>query len=103
MTYGPVARPTTAKEAASQQPLLSNGYANKHSRTATIENSNRVTVFSVRSMPRCYKQDSWSNVLAVRKSPAGKNLSTKVDDIIRIRHQATTVKTLQTGKTLCVL
>jgi hypothetical protein len=48
----------TTKEAVIQQLLLSNGFANKHIFTVKIENSNRGTVFSVRSVPRCYKQDS---------------------------------------------
>jgi hypothetical protein len=51
------------KEAAIQQPLLSNGFTNKHVCKATISNSNRGTVFLARSMPTCYKQDSWSNAL----------------------------------------
>jgi hypothetical protein len=38
-----------------QQSLLRNGFANKHVCTATNGNSNRETVFSVRSVPRCYK------------------------------------------------
>jgi hypothetical protein len=36
-----------------QQPLLSNGFANKRVSTAIIGYSNRGTVFSVRSVPRC--------------------------------------------------
>jgi hypothetical protein len=47
-------------------------------------------MFSVRSIPRCYKQDSWSNELVVRQSPASKNVSTEADDIVGIHHQATT-------------
>jgi hypothetical protein len=47
--------------------------------------SNRGTVFSVRSMPRCYKQDSWSNELVVRQSPAGKNVITEAE----VRHEET--------------
>jgi hypothetical protein len=42
------------------------------------------------SVPRCYKQDSWSNELIVGQSPAGKNVSTEADDIVEICHQATT-------------
>jgi hypothetical protein len=53
-------------------------------------NSNRGTMFSVRSMRRSYKQDKWSNELAVGKSPAGKNVSTEAEDIVGIRHQAAT-------------
>jgi hypothetical protein len=34
--------------------------------------------------------DSWSNELAVRHSPAGKNMSKEATDIVGIRHQATT-------------
>jgi hypothetical protein len=44
----------------------------------------------VRSMSRCYKQDSWSNELVVVQSPTDKNVSTEAEDIVRIRHQATT-------------
>jgi hypothetical protein len=50
--------------------------------------SNRGIVFSVRSMQRY-----WSNVLVVGQSPAGKNVSTKAEDIVGFRHQATMVKT----------
>jgi hypothetical protein len=57
----------------STKPLLSNRFGNKHVCTATIGNSNIGKVFSVRSVPRCYKQDSWSNELVVRQSPDGKN------------------------------
>jgi hypothetical protein len=34
--------------------------------------------------------NSWSNELVVRQSPAGKNVSTKAEDITEICHQATT-------------
>jgi hypothetical protein len=34
--------------------------------------------------------DSWSNELAVRQSPADKNVSTEAEKIVEIRHQATT-------------
>jgi hypothetical protein len=47
-------------------------------------------VFSVRSVPRYYKQDNWSNELVARKSPVGKNVSTEAEGIVVIRHQATT-------------
>jgi hypothetical protein len=47
-------------------------------------------MFSVRSVPRYYRQDSWSNELVVRQSLAGKNLGTEAEDIVEIRHQATT-------------
>jgi hypothetical protein len=80
----------TAKEAAVQQPLLSNGVANKRLSTKTIGYSNRGMVFSVLSMPKCYKQDSWSNESIVGQSPAGKNVSTEAEDIVGIRHQAAT-------------
>jgi hypothetical protein len=62
----------------------------KHVCAAAIGNNNRGTVFSVRSVPRCYKLDSWSNKLIVRQSPAGKNLSTEAEDIVGIHHQAVT-------------
>jgi hypothetical protein len=34
--------------------------------------------------------DSWSNELAARQSSAGKNVSTEAEDMVGIRHQATT-------------
>jgi hypothetical protein len=34
--------------------------------------------------------DSSSNELVVRQSPADKNVSTEAEDIVEIRHQATT-------------
>jgi hypothetical protein len=34
--------------------------------------------------------DSWSNVLVVRQLTAGKNVSTEAENIVEIRHQATT-------------
>jgi hypothetical protein len=47
-------------------------------------------VFSVQFMPRCYKQDSWINELAVGQSPASKNVSTEAEDIVGIFHQTKT-------------
>jgi hypothetical protein len=41
-------------------------------------------------MLRCYKQGSWSRELVVRQSSASKNMSMEAEDIVRIRHQATT-------------
>jgi hypothetical protein len=40
-----------------QQPLLSNGFANKHVSTATREYSNNGREFSTQSVPRCYNGD----------------------------------------------
>jgi hypothetical protein len=37
-----------------------------------------------------FRVDSWSNALVVRQTPAGKNVSTEAEDIVGIRHQATT-------------
>jgi hypothetical protein len=34
--------------------------------------------------------DSWSNELVVWQSPGGKKVSTEAEDIVEIRHQATT-------------
>jgi hypothetical protein len=48
------------------------------------------TVFSIRALPRCYKQYSWSSELVVGQSPAGKDVSTEAENIDGIRHQATT-------------
>jgi hypothetical protein len=50
-------------------------------------NSNSGTVFSVRSVPRCYKLDSWSNELVVRHTPTNKNVSTEAEHIVGIYHQ----------------
>jgi hypothetical protein len=50
---------------------------------------NRGTVFSVQPVLRCYKQDSWSNVLVVRQSLAGRNMSMEAEDIVGNHHQAT--------------
>jgi hypothetical protein len=47
-------------------------------------------MFSVLSLPKCYKQERWSSELVVRQSPACKNLSTETEDIVGIRHKATT-------------
>jgi hypothetical protein len=41
-------------------------------------------------VPRCYKKDSWSNDLIVSQSSAGKNVTTVAENIVEIRHQATT-------------
>jgi hypothetical protein len=46
-------------------------------------------MLSVLSVPRCYKEENWSNELVVGQSQAGKNMSTEVEDIVVIRHQAT--------------
>jgi hypothetical protein len=63
------------------RPLLGNdrkisktttSVTHKHVFTATIGNSNKGTVFSVRSVPRCYKQDSWSNELLATKRKVSK-------------------------------
>jgi hypothetical protein len=47
-------------------------------------------VFSVLSVPTCYKQDSWGSESVVRQLPVGKNVSMVAEDIVEIRHQATT-------------
>jgi hypothetical protein len=44
----------------------------------------------MRSVPRYYKRDIWSNELVMRESSAGKNLSTEAEDVVGIRHQTTT-------------
>jgi hypothetical protein len=53
-------------------------------------NGNRGRVFSVLSVPRCYKQDTWSNELVVGHSLPATNVSTETEDIVWIRQQATT-------------
>jgi hypothetical protein len=75
---------------AGQRPRDKQIYANKRVSTATVGYSDRENVVSVRSVARFYKQDSWSNELVVRQSPAGKNASTEAYDIVGIRRQATT-------------
>jgi hypothetical protein len=57
---------------------------------ATIGYSNREMVFYVPSVSRCYKQDSWSNELVVRQSPAGNNMSMEAEDVVGIHHETTT-------------
>jgi hypothetical protein len=47
-------------------------------------------VLSVRSVSKCYELVSWSNDLVVTQSSAGKNVSMEAEDIVEIRHQATT-------------
>jgi hypothetical protein len=57
---------------------------------ATIENSYMRMVFSVRFLPRCYKQDKWSNELVVRQSLTGKNVNREAEDIDGIRDHVPT-------------
>jgi hypothetical protein len=47
-------------------------------------------VFSVLSVPICYTRDNWSNECVMGQSPAGKNVRTEAEDVVGIRHQATT-------------
>jgi hypothetical protein len=44
-------------------------------------------------VPKYYKQDNWYNEFVVGQSPAGKKVSTEAEDIVEIRHQATTEDT----------
>jgi hypothetical protein len=44
-------------------------------------NSNRRIVFSVQSMPRCYKQDNWSNELVVRQSLTSKDMNMEAEKV----------------------
>jgi hypothetical protein len=44
-------------------------------------------VFSVWSVPRCYTQDNWSNLLIVGQSPASKNVSMEAEGILGFCHQ----------------
>jgi hypothetical protein len=48
------------------------------------------TVFSVWSVPRCYKQGSWSNEVVVGQLPATKNMSMEAEDVVVICHQVMT-------------
>jgi hypothetical protein len=66
-------------------------------------NSNIGRVFSVLSVPSCYKQDNWSNELLVEQSPVGKNVSTEADDIVGFVIRQRLVKTQQAEKLKCVL
>jgi hypothetical protein len=45
-------------------------------------NGNRGTVFAVRSLLRCYKQENWSYELFPGQSPAGKKVSIEAEDIV---------------------
>jgi hypothetical protein len=67
------------------------------SATTTTEKSSIGTVFSLQSVPRCYKQDSW------RQSSVGKNVSTEAEDIVGICHQATTGKDIGKGLVCAVV
>jgi hypothetical protein len=52
-------------------------------------------------MPRCYKQDTWSNEFVVRQWPASKDMYMEVEEVTELvavtRRQL--VKTQQTKKT----
>jgi hypothetical protein len=52
--------------------------------------NNRGMVFSIRSMPKCFKQDNWSSELVVGQLPASKNVTMEAEDTVEIHHQATT-------------
>jgi hypothetical protein len=76
---------------ARQRPVNNNKRLVLSARSAKQQlNSNKGTVFSVRCMPRCYKQDNWSNELVLGQSPVGKNVSMEAEDIVGFHHQATT-------------
>jgi hypothetical protein len=49
-------------------------------------------MFSVWSVPRCYKHDNCSNELVVGESPARKNVSMEEEGIVEIHHKATTTE-----------
>jgi hypothetical protein len=83
-------RPVAEQRPRDKQKYNSRYWVNKHVCRTTIENSMRGIMFSVRSVPRCYKQDRWSNELVVGRLPDCKNVSTEAEDIVGIRHQATT-------------
>lgn len=61
VAYRPVAGQRPRDKQKMQQQSLSNCFAKKHICTATIGNSNRKTMFSTRSVKRCYKQDGAMN------------------------------------------
>jgi hypothetical protein len=69
-------------------------------RVVTIEE-----LFSVRSVPRCYKQDKSGVQLVVSQSPASKDVNTEAEEATALvavtRRQP--VKIQQTEKTSCVL
>jgi hypothetical protein len=44
----------------------------------------------VQSVPRCNKQDNWSNESVVGQSLSGKNVIKEAKDIVGIRLQSTT-------------
>jgi hypothetical protein len=61
-------------------------------------------VFSVRPVPRCYKQDNWSNELVVGQSPASKDVNTEAEGSTVLKAVTRQpVKIQQTQKTQCVL
>jgi hypothetical protein len=66
-------------------------------------NRNKEMVFSVRSMLRCYKQDSWNNELVVGQLPTGKNVNREAEDTVGSVTRQQLVKTQQTEKTSCML
>jgi hypothetical protein len=87
--YGQCVNIKACRPVAGQRPRDKQIY-NKSVSTAEIRYSNRGTVFSVPSGPRCFKQGSWSNELVVRQSSAGKNVTAEAEVIVGIRHQPTT-------------
>lgn len=60
-------------------------------------------MFSLWSVPACYKQDSCSNELIVGQSPADKNVRTETEDRWRSVIRQRLVKTQQIDKTSYVL
>jgi hypothetical protein len=89
---GPVARQRPRNEQLHNSRWIANcrisiTWASQQTRT---QQSNGV-LYAVRA-EILYKQDSWSNELAVGQSLASKNVSTETEDIVEIRHQASTAE-----------
>jgi hypothetical protein len=64
-------------------------------------NRNTITVFSVRSDPRCYNRDTFTSQLSWKEPPFKEALSPEVA-IVRNRYQTTTTKDSASCKTLSV-
>jgi hypothetical protein len=62
-------------------------------------------VFSVRSVPRCYKQDKYRVYILARQSPASKNVNTEAEEatVLEAVTRRQPVKIQQTEKSHYVL
>jgi hypothetical protein len=62
-------------------------------------------VFSMRSVPRCYKQDKTGIQLVVIQSPASKDVNTEAEEAMAMKAvtRRQPVETQQTEKTACAV